>query len=157
MSESTNPPANHFRTMQIIYGSFMLGILAFSLFAYFSMDNLVYEIDMDDVFTFIVPFLALSGVFISPILYKSTIRKIQSTDTLQTKIATYQSATIIKGAMLEAPALLAVVAAFLANNGVFLIIVALLLIIMYLRFPSQEKFENEVDLSMEEKSKIDKL
>ena len=156
MNESNNP-TNPFKIVQIIYGSFMFGVLAFLLFTYFSIDNPVYLLDMDDIFTFIVPLLALSGVFISPILFASMIRKIEPADILQTKIAKYQSATIVKGAMLEAPALLAVVATFLSNNITFLLIAALLLIIMYLRFPSPKKFESEVVLSMEEKSKINKL
>lgn len=52
-----------FKTLQIIYGAFILGIVVFFIFTYTSVENPVIEIDTDDFFTLIVPIVTFSSVF----------------------------------------------------------------------------------------------
>ena len=53
--------------------------------------------------------------------------------------------------------MLAIVATFLSENLSFLGITALLVLLMYLKFPTKDKFVNEVTLSMKEKSEFNRL
>ena len=145
------------KTLKIIYSALIIGVLVFATYVYFSFKNPMYKFDVNDMFSFVVPVLAISGIFISSFLYKSMLNKIDTNDSLQSKFAKYQTATLLKGAMLEGPALLASVASLLTNNAIYLIVVIVMLFIMYLKFPTFEKFKSEVTLSLEEKSHLNTL
>lgn len=156
MNNSTQQNTN-FKAIQIIYGALMVGIMVFTIVVFTLVDNPSYTINVRDIFTVVVPIAAVCGVFLSNYLYQSAINKISSKDALSSKLNQYQTATIIKGACLEAPALLAVVSTFLSGNITFLFIAMLLVILMYIKFPKKENFKEEVKLSFEEKSEFDRL
>lgn len=156
MDNNTQQNAS-FKTIQIIYGALIFGIVVFTIVVFTMVEIPNYIIDLKDIYTIVVPITAVGGVFLSNFLYQNFINKISASDLLSSKLAQYQTATLIKGACLEAPALLAVVATFLSNNIVFLFIAMLLVAVMYLKFPKKEKFAAEVKLSFEEKSEFDKL
>lgn len=146
-----------FKTIQFIYLSFMFAVVSFSVVAYFLIENQIFTIDNSDIFTIVVPIVAISSIFLSNWLYQKTVCKSTKTDDLRSKLATYQTATIIKGAILESAALLATVATFVSGNVAFLIVTFIVVIIMYVKFPKKEKFKEEVKLSFEEKSEFDKM
>ncbi|MDY7393637.1 hypothetical protein UMM65_00135 [Aureibaculum sp. 2210JD6-5] len=146
-----------FKTIQLIYGALIAGIAVFTIVVFTLVENMTYSLDVNDIFTIVVPITAVGGVLLSNFLYKSFINKISSNDSLSLKLAQYQTATLIKGACLEGSALLAVVATFLTNNITFLLVSLLLIVIMYLKFPKKEKFKEEVKLTFEEKSEFDRL
>lgn len=155
--DNTTDQKGIFKTIQIIYGALIGGIAVFTIVVFTLIDNPTYEIDSNDIFTIVVPLFAIGGVFLSNFLYQSFINKIPRTASLNSKLVQYQTATLIKGACLEAPALLAVVATFLSGNIIFLGIALLLVVFMYLKFPKREKFKEEVKLSFEEKSEFDRM
>tara|TARA_R110002073_G_scaffold72537_1_gene177118 strand:+ start:80893 stop:81366 length:474 start_codon:yes stop_codon:yes gene_type:complete len=155
-SKTTNYAAT-FKVTQTIYGAFIFGIIAFSVVVFGILKSTTFAIDVNDLFTMVVPIVALGGILLSDFLFKNQINKITTSDSLQSKLAKYQSATILKGACLEGPALLAIVATFLSENLSFLGITALLVLLMYLKFPTKDKFVNEVTLSMKEKSEFNRL
>ncbi len=144
-----------FKTIQIIYGAFVLGIILFSIFTYFSI-NPTFSIYTNDIFMVVVPVTALGGIVLSKFLYSSLINKISSNDDLSSKLAQYQSATLIKGACLEGPALLSIMATFITENSLFLLLALMLVGVMYLKFPKKEKFKEEIVLSFEEKTEFDR-
>ncbi|MET2985228.1 hypothetical protein [Aureibaculum conchae] len=146
-----------FKTIQIIYGALILGITVFTIVVFVMVENPNYALNFEDIFTIIVPIAAVGGVFLSNFLYQSFTNKISPNDSLNSKLTQYQTATLAKGACLEGPALLAVVATYLTNNITFLLIAMLLIVVMYLKFPKKEKFKEEVKLTFEEKSELDRL
>ena len=146
-----------FKTIQIIYGALIAGIAVFTIVVFTMVENPNYTLDLEDIFTIVVPIAAIGGVFLSNFLYQSFINKISPSDSLSSKLTQYQTATLVKGACLEGPALLAVVATYITNNITFLLISLLLIVIMYLKFPKKEKFKEEVKLTFEEKSELDRL
>jgi hypothetical protein len=151
---NTIPFSAKFKTIQTIYGAFIVAILAFSVVFYMSADNPVYIADMNDIFMTIVPIFSLVGIFVSNYIFKQLLSKIAVTDSLDEKFAKYQSATLVKGALLEAPALFAIVAVVVSNNLVYFVFTAVLVLLMYLRFPKLSKFEVEVPLTKDEKTEI---
>ena len=147
-----------FKTLKIIYGALIIGVVAFlAIVLFLKKDNLHFAVDMDDIFTMVVPLMALSGIAVSVILNNGFQKMIQPEDTLQAKLSKYQTASIIRGALLEGPALIGVVATFISGNYFFLLFSVVLLIAMYLFFPNKERFAQAAQLSFEEKSKLDTL
>ena len=146
-----------FKTIQIIYGALIFGVLAMSVLIYSMLEDPIYKVDMSDKFFIIVPILTVIGIFLSSYLYRLNIDKIESRDSLPSKLTKYQSANIIKGAVLEASALFASVASLLTNNLLYLVFTLVLLVVMYLKLPTLLKFENEVVLDMKEKSELKML
>ncbi|WP_117883281.1 hypothetical protein [Aureibaculum luteum] len=146
-----------FKTLQIIYGALIAGIVVFSVVAFILIDTPVYDIDITNIFTIVVPIMAVGSIFFSDSVYQSMVKRISPNNTLNSKLAQYQIATIVKGAWLEAPALIAIVAAFQSNNIIFLFVSILMAVIMYLKFPKKEIFKQEVKLSFEEKTKFDRF
>ena len=155
-SQTTNYTAA-FKVLQIIYGAFIFGIITFSVVVLAILKSTTFVVDLNDMFTMVVPIVALGGMFLNEFLFKKQISNITTSDSLSSKLAKYQSATLIKGACLEGPALLAIVATFLSENLTFLGITALLVLVMYLKFPTKDKFMNEVTLNMNEKSEFNRL
>ena len=98
---NTIPFSAKFKTIQTIYGAFIAAVLAFSIVVYMSADNLVYIADMNDIFMTIVPIFSLVGIFVSNYIFKQLLSKIAVVDSLDEKFAKYQSATLVKGALLE--------------------------------------------------------
>ncbi|RPD98662.1 hypothetical protein EGM88_05590 [Aureibaculum marinum] len=148
---------NIFKTLQIIYGAFVLGVVIVTIVSFLLIENPSYEIELSNVFTIVVVVVTFGGLFLSDFLYKSLLSKIVSNQSLNSKLAQYQTATLVKGACLEAPAMLAIAVAFTSNNVTFLLISLFIAVIMYLKFPKKEKFKEEVTLNFEDKTKFDRL
>ena len=146
-----------FMTIKTIYYAMMLGVIVFGAVIYYTAKTPAFNLDVNDIFIFIVPVLLVLGIFASNFIYKSLIAKIDTNLDLQTKIAQYTSATIIKGTLLELPALLAVVVASFTDNMLFLIFALLMLFVMYTKVPAKEKFEEEVPLTFNEKSELNSI
>ena len=147
----------NFQTVQIIYGALILGVLVFTIIAFFLIANHTINIDVTNIFTILVPIAAILGVYLSYFIYNSILSKADTNVSLLSKLAKYQSALIIKAACLEGPAFLAIVAAFNSENVSYLLISMLMLLIMFMHFPTKEKFKSELKLNMKEKSDLDKL
>jgi len=146
-----------FKTLQIIYGALIMGVVAFLFVVLYLVNDLHFVVDADDIFTMVVPLMTFSGIVVSMILNKNFLGMIQSEDSLQAKLSKYQTASIIRGALLEGPALIGVIATFISGNYFFLLFSVLLLVVMYLFFPNKERFVQAAQLSFEEKSKLDTL
>jgi hypothetical protein len=79
------------------------------------------------------------------------------TSDLSAKLANYQTRMIIRMALLEGPALLAIFQ-FLSTGSLLYVFVSMvsILFMIYL-FPSKQKFISEYSLSMEERIVINKM
>lgn len=146
-----------FKTIRIIYTALMLGIFIVAVAVYAFAENHLYTVDMTDVFFIIVPLVALGGAHLSNVLFNRLVDANKTSSTLDEKLAQYQTATIVRAACLEGPAFLAIAASFVTSNMVFIAIPLLLVLVMYVTFPTKEKFKTVFKLSMEEKSELDKL
>ncbi len=151
---NSNKPKGNFKIIQIIYGSLIIGIVVFMLFAISSNTNTSFSYTDGTIFMYIVPILFFSGFMISPFLYNKTMINIKDSDSLFKKLTKYQSANIMRGAPLEASGLVAVVGFFMTSNDYYLIFAGLAIAVMLYHFPSKNKFETAIDLNMEEKMRL---
>jgi len=141
-----------FKIIQIIYGSLIFGVIAFFLFTYDSKQKM--EFHFDDSLKYMVPLFFVFIYFLSNFLFKRGISNIRNTDSLFTKLTKYQTANIMRAAPLEGFGFFAIVVAGSYANYYYLLLVGLAILIMLIHFPSKSKFENLLNLTMEEKSKL---
>ncbi len=151
------PSKNTFKTIQIIYMALLSGVLIFTILGYTLLGNPTFSLDADITFLVAIPVVALAGYMLGNLVFSSLVNKTVTNSTLTSKLTRYQSAILVRVACLEAPAFLAIAATFITNNAVFLLISLLMLVLMYMQFPSKEKFKNAFTLDMQEKSALDKL
>ena len=144
-------PKSFLKTLVIIHLALCTGLGAFILFCYFQSPNVVADLDNNDILIYIVPFFAVTGYFMSQILFKKQLESIQKNSPLQSKLAAFQTASLLKYALLEAPAFLAAFAFLNSNTALHFVIAIALLIYLYTQRPTKEKLLKEVPLNMEER------
>lgn len=145
------------KVVQIIYGALIMGVILLSAFLFYTLETPFFKFDKNDLYTIVVPVIGGSGVVISSIIYKKLLLKITAKDNLHHKLAKFQSATIVKGALIEGPALFSSFMVTQTNNLLFYVYTAVLVVIMYLLFPTKQRFEKDVTLRLDEKSQLNNL
>ncbi len=150
----SNSYSAQFKTMQIIYGALIIGVLVFSVVVYLKSDNLHFIFDGESMYGILVPMVAIISLVVNTMIFKSTLNSINPQDALGLKITKYQTANIIRGAILEAPALIGIVVTLNTGNYYFLVFSLFMIAAMIFAFPSKQKFIETMQLSFEEKSKL---
>jgi hypothetical protein len=123
----------------------------FLIIILFLTENSIFLYNDGSLFTVLVPILLMMGVFFSSFLYKKQLQTILKEENLQSKLGKYQSTTIVRSALLEAPALVSIVATFITTNFYYIIFTSIALLIMLYNFPTKDKFSQNIDLNFEEK------
>ena len=152
-NKSNRPsPESFLKSISIIHLALLAGQVIFAIVAYAQSVKVFFGISyMDDVFMYIVPLAAIFGFIAGYSIFKKQLAAIRSKNSLGEKIIAYQTALIIRYALLEGPCLLAIVA-YLLNNNLFYLVVAGLLILYFIFLrPTMEKVENDLDLNFNEK------
>ncbi len=95
--------------------------------------------------------LQLLRFFLSNFLFKSQLNSISENAELKEKLIKYQSASIIKYAVLEGVALFSIVIYTSTNNFLYLLIASGLLLYLILQRPTSSKIISDLDLKGNEK------
>ena len=143
--------------MSVIHNAFTAGLYLFGFTAVLLKGQRQMSVkSTNDTFMFVVPLLAVVSVIAGHLIFKQLLGNLNNELSLKEKIKGYQSATIIRFALTEFPALFAIVAFMLTRNILFLVIAGLL--IVYLRFlkPTKPRTEKDLNLSYEEKLIFDR-
>ena len=101
---------------------------------------------------FIIPIGLIGAIALGRFLGTSMLSKLKTKDTLQKKIATFQTTHIIKIALLEIVGFAALFTYTDTNNSFFLVMVALVLLMLISLFPTKGKIENAIPTSTEDQS-----
>lgn len=80
-------------------------------------------------------------------LYKKAISSLVDKSSLKGKLTGFQTAFIMKLALLEAPSLLGMMAFFLTENLFYLIFVGVLMIYFFLERPTKARIINDLELN----------
>lgn len=149
MQNSTPPitPKSFLRTTSIIHFALVAGVLIFGFVMFSITENQKLDLSYTgDVMFFIVPIMAIAGIFVGNYLYENTIKELVSKNTLREKLGGFQTASVIKYALLEGPALLGLVAFMNEENQYFLIISILLVGWLIMQRPTRDKIERDLML-----------
>ena len=147
-------PSSFFKTLSIIHLALVGGIIAFGTFKYLNNGTFIANADPNDVFIYVVPIVGAFGYFMSQFMFKKQLQAIKKTDSLLLKMQKYQAATIVKYALIEGPAFLAIIAYGFNGNALFLVIAIFLVVYLFMQKPSQRKFLEEVPLTLEDKKEF---
>jgi hypothetical protein len=105
----------------------------------------------------LVPAIAVSGAFASNFIYNKKIGELTSLESLKDKVMGYQTACIIRYALLEGPALFGIVSYMQSGNLLFLIIAGALIVYFVSLRPTKEKIEMDLNFSFEQKTTFNQM
>ena len=108
----------------------------------------------NDPFFIVAPLLAASCFLIGNVLFKKMVGNLQNKPTLFDKLTGYQSAFIVKCALLEGSSLFAIVVFMLTNNWFFLLISACIIVYFITLRPGTEKVADDLQLNYDEKLEL---
>ena len=146
-------PKEFVKAMSIIHGAFIAGLLLFGLAAVILKGSRQTSIKLtNDPFIIVVPLLAVAGLLAGKLIFKNQLSRLDNELSLKEKVKGYQAATITRFALLEGPALFAIVAFILSWNMFFLLIAGVL--IVYFSFLKPTKLRTETDLKLSDEEKL---
>lgn len=145
------------KTLTIIHTALCAGLILFAVFAYYQNDDFTARMDPQAIFIYLVPIVAVAGYFLSQVLFKKQIQAISSEEQLSAKLGKYQSASLIKYALLEGPGFLALIAYFWSGNALYLVIAIALVAYLFVQRPTAEKIKKGLPLTLKEQKQFDNL
>jgi hypothetical protein len=110
-----------------------------------------------DIFVYILPLIALGGIFAGNFIFKKLLSNIKKNESLQHKLTGYQTASLVKFALLEGPALLNILWFSQTGNLLFLTIGMVLVLFLFMQRPTKIKIENDLELTGEHKRRFNRL
>jgi len=140
-------------SMKIIFFALCSGIVFFAIASYFvSMQPGQVHADksIDDIFIIIVPVFALISISAGYFLYRSKLQLIKDNPEMLVKCQQFQVISIIKFALIEAPALFAIVSYMLTTNYIYLAVAGLILVVFLINFPSKTKIQNDIEINTDD-------
>ncbi|MGZ3812336.1 MAG: hypothetical protein ACXVB0_16805 [Mucilaginibacter sp.] len=145
-------PAQFLKTIIIIHFALLAGQLLFAVVAFSLAVKVYFGVkDWNDAFMYVGPALAIGGVLAGNFMFRQQLNALAGKNTLSEKISVYQSATIIRFALLEGPSLFSIVAFMLGGNLFFLVISGLLILYMLMLRPAKDRVESDLNLGFDEK------
>ncbi|TMU50916.1 hypothetical protein [Flagellimonas algicola] len=151
-------PNSFVKTLSIIHLGLLAGPFLFGVVAYYQTENAFLDYtNTEDVFLFGVPIFAVTGIFVGNLLFKQMMTAAMKTDGLRPKLARFQTASLVKYALIEGPALIGTIAFLNTGNLTYLYISGVLILFLYLLRPTKEKIELGLDLKGDDKNQFNKL
>ncbi len=139
------------QTLKLIHVSLVVGLAIFSVFAFMQNKDFNADINTNSTLLYIVPIAALIGYFGSQLLFRKMLSNVQTSDSLQLKLNKYQTASIIKYALIEGPAFIALFVYYATGNALPLVIALCLLAYLFVQKPTKDKIINSLDLTSDQR------
>lgn len=150
-------PNKFISTISVIHLGLLSGIIAFGTVIYFENDDwIINYTETENIFFFIVPIMSVCGILIGNILFDAQIKRLAPKNSLSEKLIGFQTASIIRYALIEAPALLGIISSMLSGNLFYLLISSLLAAYFYSLKPTKDKIEQSLNFSPELKRQFDR-
>lgn len=138
--------------LQLIYGTQAMTLLVFGIVAYFiSSSKESQTVQSENILVYILAGIVIISLSAAHFVFNLLIRKIDNKISLKSKLQKYQSAMLIRSAVLEFPGLFAGVVCILSGNLLPLMGVAIILIVFFLLRPSIGGIIQDLNLSTSEK------
>ncbi|MEO9485151.1 MAG: hypothetical protein ABJG47_16955 [Ekhidna sp.] len=148
-------PKDQLNVIRIIHLALIGGIAFFSLVVAFLILGKETTSNEIELFNYFSPALFFIVIIIQAQMFKITIKPaLEKEIPLSKKLATFQTANIIRMALLEGCGLFAAVVALLNNEILHLVTVALTLGLMFAKLPTPLLLETEIQLSRNEKDQL---
>jgi len=144
------------KTLPIIHLALLIGQVLFGVAVYTITAQKSFSFDGSaDPFIYVSLALTLGGFTTGNILFTKQLQKITPESTLSQKIASYQTAFIIRAALLEAPSLFSIVAYMQSGNLFFLAVCCLIILYFIFIRPTKDKIASDLNLDYNEKAELE--
>ncbi|MHA7863763.1 hypothetical protein [Flagellimonas marinaquae] len=151
-------PAGFIKLMSFLHmGIAATPIILGAMFYFNNDDPKLMSTDSNDFFLAIVPIVALASIYMGDLFFKKMLASTPKNEGLRAKLAKFQTASIIKYALLEGASLFSIVIFANTQNLIYLIIGAFLICYLFLQRPTRQKIEAALNLQGEEKAKFNRL
>lgn len=141
------------RVFIIIHLALAAGQILFAVVVTLLSKRIIINVrDTHDPLLYAVPALAITCFILSNFIFKKILSSaVKPDNTLKQKLTIYQTALIVRLALLEGPSLFGIVAFFITGS-LFFIVISLLLVgyFIYIR-PTKDNIEEALELSYAEK------
>lgn len=147
----------YFKTLKLIHILLIVGVVLFASLVSFllSGEDMYMHFDPEaNTYYVIIAAFGLIAVFGGDFVFRNMLKKARIQPSLPAKMMLYQSANIIRFALLEGVALFGVIATMLTLSVWFLVISAILLVLLVMHFPNQDKAIKELNLNIEEQKHV---
>ena len=144
----------YFKGLNLIFLAMMVGQILFAGIAYFISLDKTDENDLYSIMIMVVPMVAISGFIGGRFLFQQQMQGISKNAALVEKMDKYRTASIIRFALMEGPAFLAIIGLIMTGQMVFLGIAALIIAFFYTLRPTRDKAIKELGLNMTEQGKV---
>lgn len=150
-------PNKFLKTISILHLMLLMGLLVFAGFLLFEFDGaLMPTFDMNDTLLLIYPVVAIAVIIGSQALFKNVLASKENDTDLKVKLANYQTASIIKYAIIEGPAFFGFVMTTATGNTTYAAIAGVLIVYFLLQKPSLNKIESDLKLSGEHRNQFNR-
>ncbi|MFW6100395.1 MAG: hypothetical protein ACOC90_03340 [Bacteroidota bacterium] len=141
-------PDKYFKSLSLLYISFIFGQLILMLIVLFLRTERVIELKVENerILELVVPLFTAGGIHVANTLYRKSIRKARGRSTLDKKLTEYRLGLILRYLFWVAPSLLAIVSYFLTGNWLYLAISGVVLVVFLANPPGMEKAKRDLDL-----------
>jgi hypothetical protein len=154
-NSNINPQAAA-KVLPIIHLALLIGQVLFGVAVYNITPQKGFSFDGSaNPFVYMSLVLAFGGLTAGNILFTKQIQKIAPESTLSQKIASYQTAFILRAALLEGPSLFSIVAYMLSGNLFFLGVSGLIVFYFIFIRPTKDKIANDLNLGYDEKAELE--
>lgn len=149
MEQTQLTSKSYFTSLKFVHFALTAGVVFFMLIAialqFTGFEPESKEIEM--ILLGITGFAAISGIFTGNLLFRKRLEQLVELKSLKEKLLGYQSALILKYALVEGPAFFSVVAYLLTANLLFPVITLVLVFILILFAPRNDKLISNLNLS----------
>ncbi len=152
MEQTQLTTKSFFSSLKIIHFALTAGVVLFLLIAIaLQFKGFEPELkEMEMILLGITVLAAISGIFTGNLLFRRRLEQLVEQKSLEKKLLGYQSALLLKYALVEGPAFFTIVAYHLTANILFPVITVLLVFTMVLFAPRKEKLISDLNLSNRE-------
>ena len=156
-SRTRTTPRNFLKTITLLHMALSTGPIIAGFIFYNSTSIKEYKEAAGDFFIYVFPLIGLIGVLASAFMFKTLTKNIAEKSSLQEKLAAFQSASLIRYALLEGPALLNLVWFSKTGNLLYLTVAGVLVLLLVLQRPTRLKIDRELQLKGEHKRQFNRL
>lgn len=145
------------KSLTFIHTALTMGQLLFAGLTFYltSTRTITPDLALNEAFKFVVPGIVIIGIISSNGLFKTLIKSAKGKQNLSEKMAAYQTASIIRWAMLEGPSLFAIVCYLLTGNYKFLLMAGAVIAVFIMNKPSKDKLVQDLELNQSESIELD--
>jgi hypothetical protein len=150
-------PNKFLKTISMLHLMLLMGLVMFAGFLLFQFDGaMMPTFDTNDTLLLIYPVVAIAAIVGSQALFKNVLASKENNTDLKVKLANYQTASIIKYALIEGPAFFGILLATSTGNTAYAAIAGVLIIYFILQKPSLNKIESDLKLSGEQRNQFNR-